>query len=108
VIEQYGGAVRRVGRSETAFSHRDAEYDLIITSAWSDAQDTADHIGWARALWEAMRPFASGVYVNNLGDEGEDQVKAAYGENYPRLVTLKNKYDPSNFFSLNQNIRPNH
>ena len=54
-----------------------------------------------------MRPFSTGgVYANNLGDEGEDRVYAAYGENYSRLVALKNKYDPSNIFRLNQNIRP--
>jgi FAD/FMN-containing dehydrogenase len=54
-----------------------------------------------------MRPFSTGgVYANNLGDEGTDRVHAAYGENYPRLVALKNKYDPANFFRLNQNVRP--
>jgi hypothetical protein len=58
-------------------------------------------------MWTAMRPFSTGaVYVNNLGDEGEDRVRAAYGPNYQKLVTLKNKYDPENLFRLNQNIRP--
>jgi FAD/FMN-containing dehydrogenase len=65
------------------------------------------HIGWARDLWNAMRPFSTGgVYANNLGEEGADRVQAAYGENYPRLAALKSKYDPTNFFRLNQNIRP--
>jgi hypothetical protein len=54
-----------------------------------------------------MRPFSTGgVYANNLGEEGKERVEAAYGENYPRLLALKNKYDPTNFFKLNQNIRP--
>ncbi|TJW27859.1 MAG: FAD-linked oxidase, partial [Mesorhizobium sp.] len=58
-------------------------------------------------LWDAMRPFSTGgVYANNLGEEGTDRVLAAYGENYPMLAALKNKYDPTNFFRLNQNIRP--
>ena len=62
---------------------------------------------WARELWSAVRPYSTGgVYANNLGDEGEDRVRDAYGENYARLVALKNKYDPTNFFRLNQNIKP--
>ena len=64
-------------------------------------------IEWANAFWNAMRPFTTGaVYVNNLSDEGEERAKAAYGANYDRLVELKNKYDPTNFFRLNQNIEP--
>ena len=65
-------------------------------------------IAWVRRLWEALRPFSSGgVYVNfQMGDEGEDRVRAAYGpEKYERLVALKNKYDPNNLFRLNQNIK---
>ena len=62
---------------------------------------------WARELWSAVRPHSTGgVYANNLGDEGEERVRDAYGENYARLVALKNKYDPTNFFRLNQNIKP--
>ncbi len=62
---------------------------------------------WTRSFFEAMGPFfEEGVYVNNLGDEGEDRVKAAYGGNYERLLALKGSYDPTNLFRLNQNIRP--
>ncbi|WP_427307403.1 BBE domain-containing protein [Cupriavidus sp. H39] len=62
---------------------------------------------WARAMWQAVRPFSTGgVYANNLGDEGKDRVRAAYGENYARLVAIKRKYDPDNVFRLNQNIDP--
>jgi FAD/FMN-containing dehydrogenase len=62
---------------------------------------------WARELWQRVRPFSTGgVYVNNLGEEGEDRVQAAFGENYSRLVALKNTYDPTNFFRMNQNVRP--
>lgn len=64
-------------------------------------------IRWAREVWHAARPFTTGgVYANNLGDEGEDRVRAAYGENHARLAAIKARYDPSNFFRLNQNIRP--
>ncbi|MER8637893.1 MULTISPECIES: BBE domain-containing protein [unclassified Mesorhizobium] len=74
---------------------------------WDYPSDDETHIRWARDLWDAMRPFSTGgVYANNLGEEGTDRVLAAYGENYPRLAALKNKYDPTNFFRLNQNIKP--
>ncbi len=107
IVEQFGGAVGQVGREETAFEHRDARYNLAIISRWTDPGESDTHIRWARETWEAMRPFASGVYVNYLGEEGESRVKAAYGAaKYERLVSLKNTYDPSNFFRLNQNIRP--
>jgi FAD/FMN-containing dehydrogenase len=74
---------------------------------WTDPAESEKHIRWADELWRAMQPFSSGgVYVNYLGNEGEERVKAAYGTSYERLVTLKNKYDPMNLFRFNQNIRP--
>jgi FAD/FMN-containing dehydrogenase len=106
VIEQYGGAVSRVAPADTAFNHRDAAYDFIIASAWSEVGPADEHIAWVRTVWDATQRFAKGVYVNNLGDESEDQVHAAYGENYQRLAALKRTYDPDNFFRLNQNIKP--
>jgi FAD/FMN-containing dehydrogenase len=108
LIEQLGGAVRRVGRDETAFAHRDAPYNLAIISRWVDPSEADGHVAWTRRLGQAMRPFATGVYVNYLGvGEGEDRVRAAYGAaEYDRLAALKNAYDPTNFFRLNQNIRP--
>ena len=64
-------------------------------------------IRWAREFWEAMQPFVEpSVYVNDLGEEGDERVRAAYGPNYERLVTLKSRYDPTNFFRLNQNVAP--
>ena len=106
LIQHVHGAASRVSPTETAFALRDESYVMSIVAAWED--DQADlHKAWARAFWTAMQPFASkGVYVNFLGDEGEGRVQAAYGVNYDRLVALKNTYDPTNFFSLNQNIRP--
>ncbi len=107
IIEQFGGAVGEVGREETAFEYRDARYNLAIIARWTDPGESDKHVRWARETWEAMRPFASGVYVNYLGEEGESRVKAAYGaRKYERLVALKTKYDSSNFFRLNQNIKP--
>ncbi len=110
VIEQHGGAISRVGRDNTAYGERDAQYNFLITSAWRDPGESERNIRWSRQLWEAMQPFSTGtVYVNYLGqegDEGAERVKAAYGAKYERLVALKNKYDPTNFFRLNQNIKP--
>ena len=106
-IEQLGGAVSRVGKDETAFGERSAPYNLIITSEWVDPAASERNIRWARDFWEAMRPFESeAAYVNYLGAEEQDRIRAAYGETYERLVALKNKYDPTNLFHLNQNIKP--
>ena len=111
VLEYLGGAVSRVGERDTAFGHRDARFDLVITSLWSDPAEDEVNIAWTRELWKAMEPFASGgVYVNYLGEEreeGAERVRAAYDpEKYERLVALKRKYDPENLFRMNQNIRP--
>jgi FAD/FMN-containing dehydrogenase len=107
-IERLGGAVSRIGEYETAFGHRNAAFDLRILSLWTHPHESDEHIGWARELWTAMQPFSTGaVYVNNLGKEGEDRVKAAYAPaTYERLVALKDRYDGGNLFRLNQNIRP--
>ena len=106
-IEFYGGAASRVGVSESAFAHRQAQYDLPILAQWVDPGESQRHIGWARGLADSMRPFSSGAYfLNFLGEEGEDTIKAAYGPNYERLMAIKKKYDPKNFFCMNQNIKP--
>ncbi len=108
IIAHLLGAVNRVSDDETPYSHRDAPFVINIHSIWSDTAKNEENIKWARDLWDAIRPFAAGgVYVNFLMNEGVERVMAAYGkEKYRRLVALKNKYDPTNFFSLNQNIKP--
>jgi FAD/FMN-containing dehydrogenase len=106
-LQQMHGASSRVDLAATAFPHRDEHYDFLILSQWADPSASEENIRWTRALFEAMQPFfEKGVYVNNLGDEGEDRVKEAYGEHYERLVALKDEYDPTNLFRLNQNVRP--
>src|SRR5919112_180751 len=107
-FQPMGGAIARITPDEAAFGHRDAAFDFNILCVWSDPAESDDHVGWTRALWEAMQPFTSGgVYVNNLGDEGPDRVRAAYAPDvYDRLVSLKARYDPDNVFRMNQNIRP--
>ncbi|MBP1886724.1 FAD-binding oxidoreductase [Sinorhizobium mexicanum] len=107
VLQQVGGAIARVPVSETAYACRNAEFDCFPIAIWDDPARDEKNIGWVREVWAAIRPFSTGaVYVNNLGDEGQERVKAAYGPNYQRLVELKTKYDPMNIFCLNQNIKP--
>jgi hypothetical protein len=107
VLEHLHGAVSRVGSTETAFPHRQPPYNFSIWSSWKDPADSAKNIKWTRDFWDAMRPFMiEGVYVNYLEDEGDPHAREAYGPNYDRLVALKNKYDPTNFFRMNHNIKP--
>jgi FAD/FMN-containing dehydrogenase len=99
--------VSRVANDATAYGHRDGQFVMNVHGRWEDpAKDTAC-IGWARDLFQATAPFATGnVYVNFLTEEETDRVRAAYGRNYDRLSKLKNQYDPGNLFRHNQNIRP--
>jgi FAD/FMN-containing dehydrogenase len=105
VLEHFGGAMSRVAPEATAFPHRHLDFDVVITTMWTDPADAERNIAWTRDYWDALQPFApAAVYVNYLGVEGEERVRAAYGANYGRLVALKNKYDPTNLFRLNQNV----
>jgi FAD/FMN-containing dehydrogenase len=108
LLEHFHGAAGRVGVSDTAFPHRADGYNFLVLSEWMDQPKTDQCIAWARDTYAAMESFmASGRYVNYLGDdETGDPVPAAYGPNYRRLQELKTKYDPDNFFHMNQNIRP--
>ena len=110
MFQQTGGAMRRGSPDDAAYSQRDAQYNFIILSCWLDPGESEIHLKWTRELWEAMRPHSTGgVYVNDIGrevEEGADLIRSAYGESYQRLVALKNKYDPTNLFRHNQNIKP--
>jgi FAD/FMN-containing dehydrogenase len=106
-FQHLGGEIARAGSATAAFGHRDGLFDFAILTVWRDPTDTAENVAWARDFFDAMEPHAHGVYVNNLGTEGADRVKAAYTpETYDRLVALKDSYDPDNVFRLNQNIAP--
>lgn len=105
----YGGAMQRVDSTETAFMGREAPLLLSVDATWDDPAITDDVLAYVRTYLAEMEPYSpGGLYVNfaGLGEEGENLVKAAYGSHYERLVMLKNKYDPSNLFRLNQNIKP--
>lgn len=106
-LQHMQGAVSRVREDATAFSHRDSLFVMNIVSKWIDPEESEKNIAWTRSLSTEMEPFSRGTYVNFLGEENEERIKSAYSqENYNRLVELKTKYDPENFFSLNQNIKP--
>jgi FAD/FMN-containing dehydrogenase len=104
---QMGGATSRVPAEATAYRHRDAEFVMNVHGRWHDAEDDDKCIAWTRDLFQAAAPFATGgVYVNFMTEEETDRVRSAYGDGYSRLAQLKAKYDPTNFFRLNQNIKP--
>ena len=106
-IYPLSGAVHRVGKDETAFSYRDVEFVHIISAVYPDPKDSPRNTAWVREYWSALHPYsAEGSYVNFMMHEEEERIKATYRENYGRLVEIKNKYDPTNLFHMNQNIKP--
>ena len=110
VLFQYlGNASRRVPANETAFGHRGALCEWATNAVFLDPGESEVHIRWARDFASELLPFSSGAYINQVGteeEEGREAIQAAFGDNFQRLAALKQKYDPTNLFSHNQNIRP--
>ena len=106
-LEFLRGKASRVPPDATAFAHRKAKYNFLLLGSWDAASENAIGMKWVNEFWEEMRPsIGDGTYVNYLGaDESAERVKGAYGANYARLQAVKSKYDPENFFRINQNIR---
>ena len=101
------GAVQRVGRNDTAYSFREALFAEVIVGVDPDPANGEKITRWCKDYFDALHPYSSGgAYVNFMMDEGQGRVQATYRDNYDRLVTVKKKYDPNNFFRVNQNIRP--
>jgi FAD/FMN-containing dehydrogenase len=101
------GTAGRVGRDTTAFSYREAKWNMVIAGVDPDPARRDRISAWSQAYWEAVHPYSTGgAYVNFLMDEGEARVRATYRDNYERLARIKCKYDPDNLFRVNQNIRP--
>jgi FAD/FMN-containing dehydrogenase len=101
------GAASRVGRNDTAFSYRDAKWSMAIVGVDPEPTNAESITAWAKDYWAAVHSYSlGGAYVNFMMEEGTDRVKATYRDNYGRLVEIKRKYDPDNFFHVNQNIRP--
>jgi FAD/FMN-containing dehydrogenase len=106
-LQSYGGAVAEVADAETAFSHRDALVEFVAVANWTDPAEDQPRMAAARRYAAAVEPFASGIYVNVLTDEGQAGLRRAYGpDKLARLTALKARYDPGNVFHLNHNIRP--
>jgi FAD/FMN-containing dehydrogenase len=106
-LQAYGGAIADVPDDDTAFSHRGTAFELGASTGWTDPGEDEVRIGTARSYAATLEPFASGVYVNVLGDEGAAGVRRAYSAGkLARLTAVKDTYDPQNVFHLNQNIRP--
>ncbi len=107
LVEYYGGAGGRKASDANAFTQRGSDYLIGFMPQWTDPTEDDAQIDWAKVAWQAIQPYATGGYLLNYLAEGEQEaVLAAFGVNYPRLVELKRKYDPTNFFRMNQNIRP--
>lgn len=106
VFQQSGGAINRVDAAATAFAHRYAEHNMFVAANWTDDAQSSEHINWGRAYWNSIEPYIRGAYVNDLREDTAEAINRSYLGNYDRLVQVKNKYDPTNLFSLNANIKP--
>jgi FAD/FMN-containing dehydrogenase len=104
----WGGALARVDADATPLSQRSARWVSHPFATWEDPADDTENINWVRQYRQANAPFTTGgVYLNFIGDEGDERIKAAFGEQkYERLAQVKSEYDPRNVFAGNQNIRP--
>lgn len=104
-LQQMHGQAARVGPTETAFAHRHDQWDCLLLAQWEDPADDERNIRWTRELHGALQPWVEDtVYVNDLGDDEAHRVRSAYGMNFDRLVAIKARYDPDNFFRGNQNV----
>jgi FAD/FMN-containing dehydrogenase len=109
-VQHLAGAVRRVSPEDSAFAVRNAAFVMNFMGDWRDKTQTAMHVDWVREAWRRLVPHSTGgVYLNYLGREEQDSdalVRAAFGPQYERLVDAKTRYDPTNLFQLNHNIKP--
>jgi FAD/FMN-containing dehydrogenase len=101
------GAAGRVGPADTAFHHRQARFAEVMVGVDPDPANNEAMMRWANDYWRVLHPLSTGGgYINMMMEEGEERVKASYGDNYTRLAQIKARYDPHNLFRVNQNIRP--
>jgi hypothetical protein len=102
-----GGAAGQVAPEETAFGDRSAPFITNLLANWQDASADALHISWIRSIFQKLRPaMTPGAYVNFMSGDEQDRVPEAYQQRWDRMVAVKSRYDPGNFFRLNQNVQP--
>ncbi len=107
ILEHFHGAVTRIDPTATAVPHRDAGYNLLLPSEWMDPADTATNVAWTKDTYAAVSEhLGTGRWLNYLGDDQDDAIRAAYGPNYDRLLAVKRRHDPDNIFHRNHNITP--
>lgn len=106
LLQQLGGAIGRVRPDATAFPHRNAQFDLLLLGGWTDAAQSERHSAWIKQFWSGLEGYTRGYYFNTTIGDNQDKVRANFGGNYPRLVALKDRYDPTNIFRLNANVLP--
>jgi hypothetical protein len=104
------GVAGRIPKDATAWNYRDAKWGMVMVGVSPDPADNEAMIAWTRNYWSALHPYsAGGAYVNMMmdaADEGQDRIRASFGQHYPRLQEIKRNYDPTNLFRVNQNIVP--
>jgi FAD/FMN-containing dehydrogenase len=106
-LNHFGGAMSRIADDATPFPHRKARFAFSPDALWNKPEEAEASVQWAKGYWQALRAYSPrGAYVNFMEEEGEDRVRESYRGNYDRLVEIKRRYDPTNLFRLNQNIKP--
>jgi len=106
-LNHFGGAMSRIAEDATPFAQRNALFAFSPDALWTNPEEADASVQWAKGCWQALRAYSPrGAYVNFMDDEGQDRVRESYRGNYERLVQIKRKYDTSNLFRLNQNIKP--
>ncbi|RWK26469.1 FAD-binding oxidoreductase [Mesorhizobium sp.] len=109
IFGHVGGVAGRVKTDATAFPQRSSHFVMNVHARWREPAMDKACIDWARSIYDATRPYAVGTaYVNFMPEDETDRVEAAYGDNYRRLLEIKQRYDPQNLFRMNQNLRPKH
>ena len=107
-FQHSGGAIEDVSNTATAFAHRESICNMFCSVGWDMGTDPAPHVAWLKDYWSSVEPFTSGLYINDVTDDESQQfINKNYRENYPRLVRVKNRFDPTNLFRLNANVQPN-
>ena len=106
VLQQLGGAIGRVRIDATAFPHRGAKFDLLVLGGWDDASQTERHSAWVKSFWSGVESYTRGFYFNTSIGDSQEKIRKNFGDNYPRLLKLKKRYDPGNLFRLNANVQP--